>query len=442
MSEQAPPPTPAPSSNAPISDPITGPATSAAQITAPATNDAVPGDTANAGPLAGLRVLDASTILAGPLCCQILGDFGAEVIKIEHPRFGDSMRGHGESKNGIPLWWKEVSRNKRTLGLSLSTPEGAEVFRRLAATADVVVENFRPGTLERWGLGPDVLAELNPGLVLVRLTGFGQTGPYSARAGFGTLAEAMSGFAHLTGPADGPPTLPAFGLADSICGIAASSAVLMALRHRDATGEGQTVDLSILEPIMTAVGPSPTVYQQLGVIGQRHGNQSTNNSPRNTYLTKDGKWVAVSTSAQRIAERVMELVGHPEVITEPWFAAGSTRVEHAEELDGYVGSWIADRSREDVLAAFSDAGAAVAAVYDARDVVEDPHIRETRMLLEVEDPDLGPVLQHNVMFRLSKSPGRIRFTGRGLGADTAEILQELGYTEADVRTLTESEVIK
>lgn len=395
-----------------------------------------------AGPLAGLRVLDASTILAGPLCCQILGDFGAEVIKIEHPQYGDSMRGHGESKDGVPIWWKEISRNKRTLGLSLSRPDGAEVFKRLAATADVVVENFRPGTLERWGLGPEVLEELNPGLVLVRLTGFGQEGPYSSRAGFGTLAEAMSGFAHLTGPEGGPPTLPAFGLADSICGIAASSAVLMALRHRDATGAGQVVDLSILEPILTAVGPGPTMYQQLGLIGERHGNRSTNNAPRNTYLTKDGKWVAVSTSAQRIAEKVMELVGHPEVIAEPWFASGSTRAQHVDELDAYVGDWVADRNREDVLEAFSAVGAAVAAVYDARDIVEDPHIRETNMLLEVEDEDLGPVLQHNVLFRMSKSPGRIRFTGRALGKDTDAILTEIGYAGTDIERLRESETVK
>ncbi|MER1995577.1 MAG: CoA transferase [Arthrobacter sp.] len=401
-----------------------------------------PDGTASSGPLAGLRVLDASTILAGPLCCQILGDFGAEVIKIEHPQYGDSMRGHGESKDGVPIWWKEISRNKRTLGLSLSRPDGAEVFKRLAATADVVVENFRPGTLERWGLGPEVLAELNPGLVLVRLTGFGQEGPYASRAGFGTLAEAMSGFAHLTGPEGGPPTLPAFGLADSICGIAASSAVLMALRHRDATGEGQVIDLSILEPILTAVGPGPTMYQQLGVIGERHGNRSTNNAPRNTYLTKDGKWVAVSTSAQRIAEKVLELVGHPEVIAEPWFASGSTRAQHVDELDAYVGDWVADRNRDDVLEAFSAVGAAVAAVYDARDIVEDPHIRQTGMLLEVEDPDLGPVLQHNVLFRMSRTPGRIRFTGRGLGEDTDAILSEIGYGETGIERLRESETVK
>ncbi|HVA59444.1 MAG TPA: CoA transferase, partial [Mycobacteriales bacterium] len=282
-------------------------------------------------PLEGLRVIDASTILAGPLCCQILGDFGADVIKVEHPVSGDSMRGHGWQKDGIPLWWKEISRNKRTIGLDLSAAEGAEAFGRLAATADVVVENFRPGTLEKWGVGPDQLHEVNPGLVLVRLTGFGQTGPYARRPGFGTLAEAMSGFAHLTGSAEGPPTLPAFGLADSICGIAASCAAMMALWHREVHGGGgQVIDISILEPIMTAVGPGPTVYGQLGVIEERHGNRSTNNAPRNTYRTSDGSWVAVSTSAQRIAERVLRLVGHPEVIDQPWFASGRGRVRHAD----------------------------------------------------------------------------------------------------------------
>lgn len=218
------------------------------------------------------------------------------------------MRGHGRSKDGVPIWWKELSHNKRTLGLSLSDSDEAEVFRRLVARADVIVENFRPGTLERWGLSPETLHEINPRLIIVRVTGFGQSGPYAQRPGFGTLAEAMSGFAHLTGVPEGPPTLPAFGLADSIAGIAGSSAVMMALYHRDAgpspSGEGQVIDLNLLEPITTAVGPSPTYYQQFGTVDMRHGNRSTNNSPRNTYRTKDGRWVAVSTSAQAIAERV------------------------------------------------------------------------------------------------------------------------------------------
>jgi crotonobetainyl-CoA:carnitine CoA-transferase CaiB-like acyl-CoA transferase len=393
-------------------------------------------------PLSGVRVLDVSTILAGPLCCQILGDFGADVVKIEHPVNGDSMRGHGASKDGIPLWWKEISRNKRAVALDLKAPGGAEVFRRLAAEADIVVENFRPGTLERWGLGPEVLLADNPGLVMARLTGFGQTGPYSSRPGFGTLAEAMSGFADATGEPDGPPTLPAFGLADSICGIAASSAVMMALRHRDQTGKGQVVDLSILEPIMTAVGPAPTYYQQLGTIAQRHGNRSTNNAPRNTYKTADGAWVAVSTSAQRIAERVLTLVGHPEVIDEDWFATGSGRAEHVELLDAYVGDWIGQRDRAEVLEVFEQAGAAIAPVYDARDITNDPHIQETQMLLEVDDPDLGPLLQHNVMWRMSESPGSIRFTGRALGQDTREVLGESGYSDAEIDELARTGVVR
>lgn len=393
-------------------------------------------------PLDGLRVLDVSTILAGPLCCQLLGDYGAEVIKIEHPQHGDNMRGHGPSKDGVPLWWKEISRNKRTVAVDLKDPEGAAVFRKLAATADVVVENFRPGTLERWGIGPEVLHAENPGLVVVRLTGFGQTGPYASRPGFGTLAEAMSGFADATGEPDGPPTLPAFGLADSICGIAASSAVMMALRHRDLTGRGQVVDMNILQPIMTAVGPAPTVWQQLGVLEPRHGNRSTNNAPRNTYLTCDDRWVAVSTSAQRIAERVLRLVGHPEVIDEPWFADGHGRAQHVDLLDEYVGSWIARRTREEVLDAFTEAGAAIGAVYNAQDLAEDPHVRETEMLLEVDDEDLGPLLQHNVMWRMSDSPGRIRFTGRALGADTDAVLTELGLVPAELSDLRDRKVIR
>lgn len=393
-------------------------------------------------PLDGLTVLDASTIVAGPLCCQILGDYGADVVKIEHPRYGDSMRGHGPQKDGVPLWWKEIGRNKRTVGMDLSQPDGAAVFRRLAATADVVVENFRPGTFERWGLDPEELHADNPGLVLLRLTGFGQTGPYSQRPGFGTLAEAMSGFAHLTGEADGPPTLPSFGLADSICGLAGSTAILTALRHRDVTGEGQVIDLDIWSPITTAVGPAPLEYAALGTVPARHGNRSTNNAPRNTYRTRDDRWVAVSTSAQRIAEKVMTLVGHPEVIELPWFATGRERAGHADELDAMVGAWIAERDRDEVLQTFAEAGAAVGPVYDARDIVEDPHVRATEMLTEVDDDDLGPMLMHNVMWRMSRTPGRIRHTGRAPGADTDTVLADAGLDAESIAALREKGVVR
>jgi crotonobetainyl-CoA:carnitine CoA-transferase CaiB-like acyl-CoA transferase len=400
--------------------------------------------TAADGPLRGLRVIDISTILAGPLCAQLLGDFGADVLKVEHPTAGDGMRGHGHGKDGHGLWWKEISRNKRTIGLKLSAAEGAQILLRLAEGADVLVENFRPGTLERWGLGPERLHETNPGLVIVRITGFGQRGPYADRAGFGTLAEAMSGFAHLTGDADGPPTLPAFGLADSVCGIAASAAAMMALFHRERSPDrrGQVIDMNLLEPLMTVVGPSPTVYDQLGIVETRHGNRSTNNAPRNTYRTADGHWVAVSTSAQAIAERVMYLVGHPEVIEEPWFATGRGRFEHVEQLDRMVGEWIGERTRQEVVAAFTDAGAAIAPVYDARDIVADPHIRQTGMLTRVPDPQLGALLMHNVMWHMSRTPGRIRHAGRSLGADTDEVLGgELGLDAGELADLREREIV-
>ncbi|MGC8513289.1 MAG: CaiB/BaiF CoA transferase family protein [Acidimicrobiales bacterium] len=394
--------------------------------------------------LEGLRVIDASSILAGPLCCQILGDFGADVVKIEHPVHGDNLRGHGQQHQGVPLWWKEVARNKRTVGLNLGDPQGAEVFLRLVRKADVVVENFRPGTLERWGIGPERLHEVNPGLIVLRVTGFGQTGPYASRPGFGTLAEAMSGFAHMTGEASGPPTLPAFGLADTICGISGVAAILAALRHREVGGgKGQVIDLNILEPIMTAVGPAPSVYHHTGIIETRHGNRSTNNAPRNTYRTKDGSWVAVSTSAQQIAERVMRLVGHPEVVDEPWFATGSGRFSHVDELDEYVGSWIAQRDREEVLEAFYKADAAIAPVYDARDLVEDVHVRATEMLTEVPDDDLGSVLMHNVLWRMSQTPGRIKFPGRRHGEDTDEVLTgEAGLSAEEVEELREKGVVR
>lgn len=386
------------------------------------------------GPLAGLRVLDVSTVYAGPLACQILGDYGAEVIKVEHPR-GDSMRGHGRDKDGIPLWWKMVGRNKRTVGLYLGDPDGAEAFRRLAATADVVVESFRPGTFERWGLGFPALQEVNPRLVLVRISGFGQTGPYAGRAGFGTLAEAMSGFAAITGEPDGPPTLPPFGLADGIAGITAAAAATMALYHRDARGgAGQEIDLSILEPLVTVLGPQPTIYDQLGEVPERTGNRSVNNAPRNTYRTSDGKWVAVSTSANSVAERVLRLVGHAEVIDEPWFATGSGRARHADLLDGLVSEWIAARTRDEVLEAFTEAGAAIAPVYDVAELLADPHVLARETITSVVDDDLGPVRMQNVLFRMSETPGEIRFTGRPLGADTDAILGgELGLDVDDLR---------
>ncbi|MFE6173994.1 CaiB/BaiF CoA transferase family protein [Streptomyces sp. NPDC056464] len=388
-------------------------------------------------PLTGIRVLDLATLFAGPLAATMLGDFGAEVVKVEHPGKPDPSRGHGPSKDGVGLWWKVLGRNKRTITLNLSKPGGRATLLRLAATADVVIENFRPGTLEKWDLGWPELTAANPRLILTRVTGFGQFGPYAHRPGFGTLAEAMSGFAALTGEPDAPPTLPPFGLADSIAGLATAYAVMTALAARERTGEGQVVDMALIEPMLLALGPQATWYDQLGHVQERTGNRSANNAPRNTYRTADGTWVAVSTSAQSIAERVMHLVGRPELIDEPWFATGADRARHADVLDQAVGDWIARRTRADVLAAFEKAEAAVAPIQDVRDVMTDPQYAALDTITTVDDPELGPLRMQNVLFRLSATPGTIRWTGRPHGADTDEILTDLGLTPSELAALRE-----
>ncbi|MEU6459139.1 CoA transferase [Streptomyces sp. NPDC047065] len=395
----------------------------------------------SSAPLTGLRVLDLATLFAGPLAATMLGDFGAEVVKVEHPSRPDPSRGHGPSKDGIGLWWKILGRNKRTITLDLSKPAGRTTLLRLVSTADVVIENFRPGTLEKWDLGWDELSAVTPRLVLTRVTGFGQFGPYARRPGFGTLAEAMSGFAAMTGEPDAPPTLPPFGLADSIAALATSYAVMTALAARERTGEGQVVDMAIIEPILTVLGPQPTWYDQLGHVQPRTGNRSQNNAPRNTYRTADGTWVAVSTSAQSVAERVMRLVGRPELIDEPWFASGADRARHADVLDAAVGDWIARHGRADVLAAFEKAEAAVAPIQDVRDVMTDPQYQALDTVTTVDDPELGPLRMQNVLFRLSATPGAIRWAGRPHGADTEEVLTELGLTPADVKELREEGVV-
>jgi crotonobetainyl-CoA:carnitine CoA-transferase CaiB-like acyl-CoA transferase len=398
-------------------------------------------DASVAGPLTGIRVIDAATLFAGPSAAMLLADFGADVIKIEHPKC-DPVRSHGYQKDGFPLWWKVISRNKRAITLNLSKPEGQKLMLGLIEKADVLIESFRPSTLERWNLGPDVLHRVNPKLIVARVTGFGQKGPYKDRPGFGTLAEAMSGFAAITGEPDGPPTLPPFGLADGIAGLATVSAILMALRARDLTGRGQIIDLAIIEPILTILGPQPTWYDQLGIVQQRRGNRSVNNAPRNIYRTADDRWVAISTSAQNVAERVMRLVGRPEIINEPWFASGAKRAEHADELDSAVGSWIAKRSLGEVMERFAEAEAAAAPIYDIRDLLEDPQYQALDSITTVQDPDLGPLKMQNVMFRLSDTPGAIRSTGRAKGSDNESVYRELlGLDRACLNELATKGVI-
>ncbi|MDR6868116.1 crotonobetainyl-CoA:carnitine CoA-transferase CaiB-like acyl-CoA transferase [Microbacterium resistens] len=386
-------------------------------------------------PLDGVRVLDVSTLFAGPLAATFLGDFGADVIKVEHPSRPDASRGHGPQKDGVNLWWKTLGRNKRTVTIDLSRPAGADLLLRLVADADVMIENFRPGTLERWGLTPERLFAANPRLILARVTAFGQFGPYSSRPGFGSLAEAMSGFAALTGAPDGPPTLPPFGLADGVAALATAFAVMTALRGAERDGRGQVVDMAIIEPILMLLGGQITAWDQLGLVQPRTGNRSVNNAPRNVYRSRDGVWLAVSTSSQSIAERVMTLVGRADLIAKPWFASGHDRAVHADELDDAVQGWIGAHDAEEVVARFEDASAAVAPVHDVRGVVADPQYRALGTVIRVEDEELGPVAMQNVLFRLSRTPGGIRWTGRSHGADTDEVLREAGLDEDGIAAL-------
>jgi crotonobetainyl-CoA:carnitine CoA-transferase CaiB-like acyl-CoA transferase len=394
------------------------------------------------GPLTGIQVLDLSTVYAAPITAMLLGDYGADVLKVEHPR-GDPARTHGHNKDGHGLWWKVISRNKRAVTLNLSHETGRELLERLALDADVLIENFRPGVMEKWGLGPERLHELNPALVILRVTGFGQFGPYARRRAFGTLAEAMSGFAHQTGQPDGPPTLPPFGLADGVTGLAGTIAVLLALYDRKHNGgRGQVIDVSLLEPLLTILGPGPSVYDQLGIVPGRHGNRSPNNAPRNTYATRDGRWVAISASATSIAERVMRLVGRPDIAEQPWFHSARERVRHGDQLDGIVAGWIRARDYEHVMISFEQAGAAIAPIYDIEQLMSDPQVEALDAITTIEDEDLGPLRMQNLMFRLSENPGAIRFAGRRLGQDNEDIYRErLGLDAERIAELRDHRVI-
>jgi len=388
-------------------------------------------------PLEGIKVVDSATLFAGPMSACLLGDYGADVIKVEHPS-GDGLRTLGWHKDGVSLWWTLVSRNKRCVTLKLSEPRGQELMKEILRDADVYVENFRPGTLERWNLGPDVLHELNPGLVILRTTGFGQTGPYSRLPGFGTLAESISGYAHINGWPDGPPTLPPFALADSIAALTGAFATMTALWWREQSSEnrGQVIDLSIFEPMFWVLGPQALVYDQLGIVQSRTGNRAPFTAPRNAYRAKDGRWLGLSGSAQSIAERVMRIVGREDLIEEPWFRDHTGRLEHVDELDEVIQDWIGRRTTEEVLAAFAEHEGAIAPIYSIADIFKDPQYEARGTIATVDHPKLGPIRMPSVIPRLTATPGKIRHPGGELGEHNREVfIGELGMSEADFAEL-------
>lgn len=393
-------------------------------------------------PLDGVRVIDAATLMAAPWSASYLGEFGADVIKIEQPKIGDHQRRWGTKRDGIPLMWKSLSRNKRSVTLDLRRPRGAEIFRRLIQTADVLIENFRPGTLERWGLGPDELLALNPRLVILRVTGYGQTGPYKSQPGFGTLAEGFSGFSHVVGEADGPPTLANLPLGDGIAGLTGAFAVMVALFGRaNNDGRGQVIDLSLYEPLFRLLEPALIDYDQLGIAQGRIGNRSAHVAPRNTYRCGDGQWVSLSGSTQTIWERLCSAMGRPELATDPRFSSNELRIQNVEALDAEIGAWMALHPRPEVIAAMNAAEVAVGPINDIPTIFADPHFAAREDLVEVEDPDFGTMRLASVVPRLSATPGRIRSTGPALGAHTDEVLAEIGIGPEEIASLREEGVL-
>ena len=394
-------------------------------------------------PLSGLKVVDAATLFAGPVIATIMGDYGADVVKIEHPR-GDTLRTLGWSKDGVSLWWALVGRNKRSITLDFAQDRGQELAKRILTDADVFIEGFRPGTLERWNLAPAALHELNPGLVIVRTSGFGQTGPYKNLPGFGTLAESISGYAYMNGWPDGPPTLPPFALADGVASLTGAFAVMYALwwREHGGNGQGQVIDLSIYEPLFWILGPQPLVYDQLGIVQERTGNAAPFTAPRNAYRAKDGRWLGLSASAQSIAERLMRIVGRDDLVEEPWFQDHTGRLEHADELDAIIQEWVGGHTTEEVLAAFAEHEAAIAPINSIADIFEDPQYAARETITTVEHPTLGPLKMQNVIPKLDQTPGRIDHPGPELGAHNREVyVGELGLTDEDLAELVEQGVV-
>ena len=383
-------------------------------------------------PLQGLRVIDAATLAAGPMVATALGEFGAEVIKVEQPGSGDPLRTWGVLKDGIGLLWKSMSRNKRCVTLDMRSPDGQELFHRLMDVSDVVVLNNRPSALARWGLDYESVHAAHPRLVVLHVTGYGGGGPKSDRPGFGTLAEAMSGFAHVTGQPDGPPTLPPFFLADGTAAQAATYAVMIALYHRDLHGAGgQLVDVNLVEPLARLIETSTLAYSQLGIVPGRVGNRLDASAPRNAYRTSDDKWVALSSASPNIAVRVYRAVERPDMAENPDYVDPVRRQARAQEVDQVVAEWVATRPLEEVMAVFEAAEVAAAPIYDARQLLADEHLVARGSFVQLDDPDWGPSTVQAPVAIMSETPGKVEHLGRDLGADNDAVYGGLLGIDAD-----------
>lgn len=385
-------------------------------------------------PFAGVKVIDISNFLAAPMSAMFLADFGADVVKVERPGHGDEVRYWGRNKNGVGLYYKILGRGKRSVTADMRTPFGVEVVKRLVKDADILVENYRVGTLEKWGIGPEVLHAINPGLIIMRITGFGQTGPYRERPGFGTLAEAFAGFVHINGEPDRPPLLPGFGLADSTTGLMAAFLASAALHEKRRSGKGQVVDLAIYETLFTLLGPQAIDYDQLGEVQQRQGSRLPFTAPRNTYRSQDGKWVSIAGSAQSTFERICQALEIPHVVKMAPFIDNRKRLENAKALDEVLQDAIGKLPLDELTRRFLAVDAPIAPVNDIAQIYADPQFQARENIVAVPDEELGgPLKMQNVVGKLSATPGKIRRAGPKLGEHNRDVLiNELGFTEAEV----------
>jgi len=381
----------------------------------------------NAGVLAGLLVLDAGTMVGGPFAGTLAADYGADVIKIEKPGAGDPIREWPPIKEGVSLWWKVTGRNKRLVTLDLRTERGRALFLRLVEKADAVIENFRPGTFARWGLSYEELARVNPRIVLVHVSGYGQTGPYTHRPGYGTVAEAMSGIPSFTGFPDKPPTLSAFPLADTLAATFALVGLLSAVYERDVagSGRGQEVDVSLYEPVFRLAESQVIGYDQLGIVKQRRGNRLEEDSPRNAYATADGEWLTISASSDRTFARLAEAIGRPELALDPRFSDNASRIAHDAELDGIIAAWMAARTADEIMDVLARQDVVAGKVYDVEDIFEDPHFAAREDIVSVPDLDFGTVKMPGVFPRFSRSSCRVRWSGGRMGQDNDKVYGEL-----------------
>lgn len=397
-------------------------------------------DPSRTAPLDGIRVLDLCRLVSGNMLTHQLADFGAEVIKLEPAGKGDPLRAW--TQGGVDTFWKAYCRNKKSLALDFRAEGAAELILKLAETADVLVENFRPGRIEDMGLAPDILLARNPKLVIVRISGFGQTGPYRERPGFGSLVEGMSGFAYRNGFPDRPPLLPPIAMADMIAGLQGAYATMVALREVELKGgRGQVIDMSLLEPILSALGPSAMDYTVTGKVGERVGNRSNTSAPRDVYTTRDGGFISLSASIQQMAERVFRTIGRADMIDDPRYRTNAERVKRCDEVNDIVAAWIAERDMSDVLSIFEEAGVTAAPIYNAADLLADPHVNERGVLVDLPDDDLGTAPMHNIHPYLSETPGTFRARAPKLGEHTDAVLMAAGYDAEEIAALRAKRVI-